>query len=249
MVWAYSIISVLAVSCVSMVGVLTLSFTLEKIRNALFLLVSFAAGALLGDAFLHLLPEVIEGAGGLEITHSLYILGGIALFFVVEKIIHWRHCHEPADEKSHIHPFAITNLVGDAVHNFIDGVVIGASYLVSIPLGLATTLAVIFHEIPQEISDFGVLIHGGFTKTQALVVNFISALTAVFGAIIALSLGAFADGLIVPMLSVTVGVFVYIAGADLIPELHKELKVRKSIAQFLAFLAGIGVMMLLLMLE
>lgn len=248
MSWAYTLISVLAVSCVSMVGVITLSFTLEKIRNLLFLLVSFAAGALLGDAFLHLLPEVIEQVGGLERTHSLYILGGIALFFVVEKIIHWRHCHEPAAE-NHIHPFAITNLVGDAVHNFIDGIVIGASYIVSIPLGIATTLAVIFHEIPQEISDFGVLVHGGFTKTQALVVNFISALTAIFGAIVALSLGALAQDIVIPMLSLTVGIFIYIAGADLIPELHKELKAHRSLAQFAAFLAGIGVMFALLFLE
>lgn len=249
MVWTYSLLSILAVSCVSMVGILTFSFTLEKIRNALFLLVSFAAGALLGDVFLHLLPEITKSTGGITHAQSLYILGGIALFFVVEKIIHWRHCHQPAGDASHIHPFAITNLIGDGLHNFIDGIIIGASYMVSIPLGLATTLAVIFHEIPQEISDFGVLIQGGFTKTQALVVNFISALTAVLGAILALSLGIFADTFVLPMMAFTVGIFIYIAGADLIPELHKELKVQKSIAQFFAFLAGIGVMMLLLALE
>lgn len=249
MAWAYSIISVLAVSCVSLVGVLTLSLTIEKIQRLLFVLVSFAAGALLGDAFLHLLPEIVEATGEITFAQSLYILGGIALLFVVEKIIHWRHCHEPTGDTSHIHPFAITNLLGDALHNFIDGIIIGASYLVSIPVGLATTLAVIFHEIPQEISDFAVLLHGGFTKTQALVVNFISALTAIVGTVVVLSLGSIAENLVLPALAFTVGVFIYIAGADLIPELHKELKVKKSIAQFFAFLAGIGVMMLLLVLE
>src|SRR3989338_3142395 len=184
LLWLYSLVSVLAVSCVSMVGVLTISFTIEKIRRMLFLLVSFAAGALLGDVFLHLLPEIIEETGELALAQSIYILGGIALLFVIEKIIHWRHCHEPvSDDTSHIHPFAITNLVGDSLHNFIDGLIIGGSYMVSIPVGLATTLAVIFHEIPQEMSDFAVLIHGGFTKSQALVVNFISALTAVIGTV------------------------------------------------------------------
>src|SRR3989338_3600079 len=187
-VWIYSLASVLIVSLVSFVGVLTLSIKTEKLKKILLYLVSFSAGALFGDAFIHLLPEIVEEAGfGLNI--SIYVMVGIGVSFVIEKFIHWRHCHLP-NTKGHVHPFAMMNLFGDGIHNFIDGLIIGASYLASIPVGIATTLAVIFHELPQEIGDFGVLLHGGFSKARTLFFNFVTALTAVLGAAVSFILQA-----------------------------------------------------------
>src|SRR3989344_5572339 len=162
---AYTLISVLIVSLISLVGVLTLSLKASTIKKWLIYLVSFSAGALLGDVFIHLLPEIAEEPGfGLDI--SLYILSGILFSFIVEKVINWRHCHHPTT-KEHPHPFVLMNLFGDFLHNFVDGLIIGASYLASIPVGIATTIAVVLHEIPQEIGDFGILLHGGFSKNKA----------------------------------------------------------------------------------
>lgn len=242
----YTLLSVLAVSVISLIGVVTLSINSKKLNKILIYLVSFAAGALLGDVFLHLIPELIEDNSFTTKT-SFLVLGGILLFFIIEKIVHWQHCHIPQNT-SHSHPFAVTNLVGDGVHNFLDGIIIGASYLVNIPVGIATTIAVIFHEIPQEIGDFGVLLHGGFSKSKALLFNFLSALTAVAGgllAVLASDLVSITEYLI-PM---AIGGFIYIAGSDLIPELHKNFQIKKSIIQIFAFILGIAVMALLLLLE
>jgi len=244
-VWAYTLISVFLVSIFSLVGILTFSIRVEKLNKILIYMVSFAAGALLGDAFIHLLPEVIEQAGfGLNI--SLYVLLGIGVSFIVEKIIHWHHCHVPITDE-HVHPFAMMTLVGDMVHNFIDGIIIGASYLINIPVGIATTVAVIFHEIPQEISDFGVLIHGGFSKAKALFYNFLTALTAILGAVIALLIGNNIANVTTFLIPFAAGSFIYIASSDLIPELHKaEFELKSSLLQFLAISLGVTVMLLLL---
>lgn len=246
-VWIYSLVSVLIVSLISFVGILTLSINTKKLRKILLYLVSFSAGALFGDAFIHLLPKIIEEVGfGLNI--SIYVLFGIAFSFIIEKFIHWRHCHIPHSEE-HIHPFAMMNLFGDGVHNFIDGLIIGASYLVSIPVGIATTLAVILHELPQEIGDFGVLLHGGFSRAKALLFNFVTALTAVFGAVISLFISSYVENITTFLIPFAAGTFIYIAGSDLIPELHKEVKVKKSIFQFIAIVLGVLVMLLMLQLE
>ncbi len=244
----YSIISVLIVSLVSFVGLFALSINADKLRKILIYLISFSAGALFGDAFIHLLPEAIKEFGfGTNV--SLYILSGIVIFFVIEKVIQWRHCHTPISE-NHVHPFAYMNLIGDAFHNFLDGLIIGASYLLSIPAGIATTLAIIFHEIPQEIGDFGVLIHGGFSRGKALLFNFFSALTAFLGAVISLLLSNFSTDVEAFLIPLAVGGFIYIAGSDLIPELHKnmhkETVVKKSLLQLIAFILGILVMLALL---
>ncbi len=247
MVWIYTLGSVALVSLISLIGIFALALTDAKLRKILTYLVSFAAGALFGDAFFHLLPEAVEKEG-FSAGLSISVLSGIIFFFIVEKIIHWRHCHLPIT-KEHTHPFALMNLIGDLVHNFIDGLIIGVSYLVSIPVGIATTVAVILHEIPQEISDFGVLLHGGFSKGKALWYNFLTSLSAVIGALLALIIGAKAgavESIIVPLAA---GGFIYIAGADLIPELHKEVEVKKSIAQIATIILGIAVMFLLTFLE
>ena len=243
----YSLISVFVVSLVSFVGVLTLAVNQKKLKSILLYLVSFSAGALFGDAFIHLLPEAFENHGfGLNI--SIWILLGIIFFFIVEKFVHWRHCHA-IPSKEHIHPFAITNLFGDALHNFIDGLIIAGSYLVSIPVGVATTIAVVLHEIPQEIGDFGVLLQGGFTRAKALLLNFLVALTSVLGTIIGLLLSFKIENLTSYLIPFAAGGFIYIAGSDLIPELHKEVKISKSIVQLLMFLFGILIMIGLVFLE
>ncbi len=245
--WLYSLVSVIIVSLISFAGVLTLSFKHEKLKKVLIYMVSFSAGALLGDAFIHLLPEIVEESG-FTLQVSIYLLLGIAISFIIEKVVHWRHCHLPTS-REHPHPFAVMNLFGDALHNFIDGLIIGASYLVSIPVGIATTLAVILHEIPQEIGDFGVLLHGGFSKSKALFFNFLTALTAILGVVIALILSNSVENLTTFLIPFAAGGFIYIAGSDLIPELHKEVSLKSSILQLVLFILGILVMMALLLLE
>jgi len=246
-IWIYSLVSVFAVSLISLIGVFVLKLKIEKLRKILLLLVSFSAGALLGDAFIHLLPEAVE-ENGFTLNLSFYILIGFLLFFVIEKFIHWHHCHlEP--EHCHPHTFAYMNLFGDSVHNFIDGLIIGASYLVSIPVGIATTLAVIFHEIPQEIGDFGVMVHGGFSTKKALFMNFLTALTAIIGVVIAIVLSSHLENISGFLIPFAAGGFLYIAASDLIPELKKETKISKSILQFITFILGILVMYSLIFFE
>ena len=245
-IWTYTLISVIVVSAISFIGVLTLSMEERKLRKVLIYFVSFSAGALFGDAFLHLLPEAVEN--GFTVNISLYVLLGILIFFVLEKVILWRHCHFTLHGPQECYPFAYTNLVGDGLHNFIDGIIIAASYIVSIPVGIATTVAVILHEVPQEIGDFGILLHGGFSKRGALMVNFFTALTSVLGAIITLLLIGVVENLTLILIPIAAGGFIYIAGSDLIPELHKETKISKSISQLIAFVLGIAVMFALLFL-
>lgn len=239
-IWVYSLASVLIVSLISLIGVLTISIKPKKLNKFLIYLVAFSAGALFGGAFLHLLPEVIEQFS-YTLNFSYLILGGVVLFFILEKVIHWQHCHFP-HSKGHVHSFAIMNLMGDGFHNFLDGLIIGASYLVSVPSGIAATIAVGFHEIPQEIGDFGVLVHGGFSKTKALVLNFASALVAVVGVVIALSLSNLVEGIQYYIVPVAIGGFIYIAGSDLIPELHKKFTIKSAFLQLIAFVSGILVM-------
>jgi len=247
-VWVYSLVSVVMVSLIAFVGILTFSLKEEKLGKILLYLVSFAAGSLLGGAFIHLLPEAVEKFG-FTVFISLSVLAGIITFFILEKLIHWRHCHIPTSEK-HPHPFAYMNLVGDGVHNFIDGLIIAGSYLVSIPLGLTTTLAVILHEIPQEIGDFGVLVHGGFKRRKALFLNFLTALTAVVGTVVALSLSIFVENLTLFLLPFAAGGFIYVASTDLIPELHKgSYETKKSLLQLITFVLGILIMLSIVLLE
>lgn len=247
MQWIYPILSVFLVSVVSFIGLWTFAIKNGHLHKIILYLVSFSAGGLLGDAFIHLLPETTQAGFGLQV--SLLVLFGILLSFIIEKII-WRHCHVHHCHAEHHHarpqPFAYLNLIGDGVHNFIDGLIIGASYLVSVPVGISTTLAVILHEIPQEIGDFGVLVHGGFKPLRALFFNFLTGLVAVLGTLVALAMrNTNIEQYLVPFAA---GNFIYIACTDLLPELHKSVKTSESIKQVLSFLLGIGVMVLLLIL-
>ena len=245
--WLYSIISVVIISLISLIGLVTLSIKKSLLKKALLFLVSLSAGALLGGAFIHLIPESMERFTS-PLVVSLLILGGIILFFILEKLIHWRHCHIPTSSR-HPHPLAIMNLVGDGLHNFIDGLIIGASYLVNIPLGVTTTLAVILHEIPQEIGDFGVLVYSGFKRIKALFMNFLTALVAILGTIIALIIGSRAEVFSVILLPIAAGGFIYIASADIMPELHKTCEPTKSLFHLIGLIIGILLMLVLILLE
>jgi zinc and cadmium transporter len=250
----YTIISVIVVSLVSFVGIITLFFRKKKIDSLLLILVSISAGTLFGGAFFHLIPEAVEESGSFSVSISFLILAGITIFFLLDKLIHWRHSHT---ESSLIHTtkenkpsVAYLNLLGDGFHNFLDGLIIAGSYLVSIPTGIATTIAVVIHETPQEIADFGVLMYSGLSKWKALLFNFFSATLAIAGAIVGLILGTQSEIFMVAIVPFAGGAFIYIAGSNLIPELlRKNHGLKILLQQFLAFVVGIIIMYGLLFLE
>lgn len=243
--------AVLLVSAVSFIGILGLSKK-GLIQRALLPLVSFAAGALLATALLDLLPEALEGAEamGLE-AHALFpwVLGGVVSFFALERLLHWHHHHSlehVAEHEEHHHTqramkaLPWLNTIGDFIHNALDGLAIAASFLIDPALGIATTVAVIAHEIPQEVSDFSLLLFSGWTARKALALNFLSALGAVLGALAAFSFGSATQA--VPLLAAFAGgALLYIATADLVPELHKEQRLGRSVVQLALFLAGIAI--------
>ncbi len=250
--WIFSLVSVGIVSLVSLAGLATLSQNEARTRRLAAFLVSFAVGALLGDAFIHLIPQAFK-QDMVTLGPSLLILGGMLLFFVVEKLLRHEHgvLHRYHHPEAHTRPeLAAVNVLGDAVHNFIDGVLIGGSYLVSPALGLATTVAVLFHEIPQELGDFGILIHSGLSVRRAVLLNLASASVAILGAVAALLLGAVSGAAVTTVLMpVTAGGFVYIAAADLIPELQHDRSGRGLLSQVGLISLGMGVMGLLAILE
>ncbi len=233
------LISVFIVSAISLVGVITIFFKHKTVDRFMFLAIAFAAGSLLGAAFLDLLPEAMaEGAGPGMLAYALF---GMLAFFVMEKLLYWRHCHEG---KCEVHTFTYMSLIGDAIHNFIDGMIIAASFLASVPLGITTTVAIVLHEIPQEIGDFSILLHGGFSKGKALLYNFLIALTAVLGALSVYFFAPHVQGLPLILVPFAAGGFIYIAAVDLIPELHKETDIRRSALQLALLSAGIAIIWL-----
>ena len=257
---AAALLSVLAISLASLAGALTLSLGRARLERVIFLLVAFAVGAMLGGALLHLIPESYEALGGGPET-GLLVLTGVVAFFVLEKFLHWRHQHGAPEAlegaSGHVHhghahgpdtaaPFALVNLVGSVAHNVIDGAIVAAAYLVSIQTGIVTTLAVMLHEIPQEIGNFGVLVYGGYPPRKALAYNFVAGLGGLLGAGLVLVLGAGVEGLEQWLLPITAGAFLYIAGSDLIPELNRRhsYPATKAVGQLVMMLLGIAVMAL-----
>lgn len=262
-VWLSAIVSILVISLVSFVGVFTIGINSDKLKKILIYFISFSAGALFGDAFIHLFPEIIE-KWGFNLEISIYLLIGILIFFILEKVVHFQqyHCHgdeccenelvespHKSHNKKHVHSFAFMSLIGSSLHNFIDGTIIAASYLVSFQLGFATSIAVFLHEIPHELGDYSILVHGGFAKSRALFVNFISALVSLVGAIFTFLLSSYIPNLQMILVPLATGGFIYVAGSDLIPELHKVGGIKTSIIQVLTFILGILVMASLLLLE
>jgi len=245
--WLYAIVSVVLVSVLSLIGLATISVSESKLKQTIFVMVGLATGSLFGDAFIHLIPQSFLRSGK-QVETSLFILAGLFIFFALEKFLLWRHEHtlEFAD---HIHPVGYMNLFADAIHNLIDGMIIGSSYLVSLPIGIATTLAVISHEVPHELGNFFVLIYAGFSRKRALLFNFLSACTAILGTLMALLIGSTVESFSAAVLPFAAGGFIYIAGSDLVPELHKETSFPKSVIQMIAMGAGIGLMWCLTLLK
>lgn len=228
----------IADSLLGLIGVVTLWMNQKKLNSIVFILVAFSAGALLGGGFFHLFAEALNN---FQTMDALYLfIAGFIMFFILEKALFWHHCHKGVCD---VHPYSYLILLGDALHNFIDGLVIAASFFVSVPFGLITTLMIISHEVPQELGNFGILIHGGFKKMKALFYNFFAQLTCIIGGIA----GFFASGAtnfsnyLIP---IAAGGFIYIAASDLIPELHDEKILKKSILSFMVFLAGLAFMIL-----
>lgn len=260
MIILYTLASVAVVSAVSLVGIGALMLQKNALQRALFVLIAIAAGALFGDALIHLIPEALES--GLPAAHvSLAVLAGIMAFFILEKFLRWKHTHEldnhlysnaPHDEigaGAHVHPVGHLILVSDALHNAIDGVVIAVAYLVSVPTGIATTIAVILHEIPQEISDFGLLLHAGYSHRRAIALNFVSALFAVLGAAAVFAFGSTLENALPLLAAFAAGNFLYIAGTDLVPEIHKTSSPKRSVIQLVSLCAGVAIMFALLWVE
>lgn len=248
----YAILSAIGISLLSLLGIIFFLVEETLIRKSLLYFVSFSTGALFGDVFLHILPDLAEGKG-LTIRVMLFLLSGILFSFAVEKVIRWRHCHtlpesEP-EQGHHHHPVGIMSALGESVHNFIDGVVIGASYLVSVPLGVATTLAIIFHEIPHEIGNVAVLLHSGFPRRKALLINLLSASAAIVGTVGVLLASRAFTSVTDFLLPFAGGNLLYIAASDLIPELHKQTGLRQGAIQLLLMVGGMASMYLIRYLE
>ena len=246
MIELFILLSVAVVSLASLVGIATLSLKAGILKKILNVLVALGAGTLIGGAFFDLIPGAVNLAGN---AAFLYMVYGIIIFLVLEKLIHWHHHHHvlAKEEQDHLHkepvkPFAYLNLLGDAVHNFLDGTIIAASYYISLELGIVSTIAILLHEIPQEIGDFGILIQGGLSTKKALIYNFLVALTAVAGAFAVMVLGPIAGNFEIAMISIAAGGFLYIALANLIPELQHETKPRNIILQVLFLLLGIALL-------
>jgi zinc and cadmium transporter len=239
-VWIGALGSTLLVSLLSFSGILLLAMRTKQLKKMIFILVSFAVGALFGNAFFMLIPEsfhqIVDGQ-----TIGILVISGLIVMFVLEKFIHWHHNHNVTDEEVKA-PLGYISLITDSLHNFTDGVLIAAAWMVSPEVGIATTLAVIVHEIPQEISDFGVLLHAGFSKRKALFLNFIAASSAILGGVLTLTLGSVSEKILTYILPFAAGGFIYLAGSDLIPELNRERSVKKSMIQFAAIVAGLALM-------
>ena len=241
----YILVSTFLISLIALLGAITL-FLKEKLLNKILLiLVAFSAGALIGGAFLHLIPEAVEKAGVGEaalLNLFLYLISGFCAFFILENFIKWHHHH--AVSHPEIMPFSYLILVSDGIHNFIDGLIIAASFVVSFPIGIATTLAVALHEIPQEIGDFGVLIYGGIKRIQALFLNFLSAVLAIFGGFFGFLLSGKIGDSVVFLLPFAAGTFIYIASSDLLPEIKHKESFKRTLIHFFVFLLGIFLMLL-----
>lgn len=235
-VWALG--ASILISLVSLAGALTLFLNEKSLNKVLLLFVGFGAGGLIGGAFLHLLPEALEKT---QETSGVFlnVILGFVFFFILERYLYWRHCHKGNCD---VHAFTYLNLMGDGIHNFIDGLIIGAAFFTDRQLGIAASAAIIMHEIPQEMGDFGVLVYGGFSRFKALGFNFLSALTAVLGTAIGYLFASHTAAFSTVLLPIAAGGFIYIASCDLIPELHKEADIKKSTLSMLFFICGILLM-------
>ena len=236
--------STVFVSLISLIGVLTLALREKYLEKILLTLVALASGALMGGAFIHLLPEAVEKTDGQSVF--LWVLVAFVVFFIVEKFFQWRHCHK---EHCEIHSFGYMTLVGDGLHNFIDGLIIAAAFVESNSLGFVVTAVVILHEVPQEIGDFGTLLYSGFKKKKALLINFLSAVTAVVGGVIGYFWASSSENFINILIPFAAGGFIYIGASDLLPEIRKTTKIKESVGTMVMFILGIAIIYLMRFLD
>ncbi|RZN63348.1 ZIP family metal transporter [Methanonatronarchaeum sp. AMET6-2] len=230
------------IALLAWIGILTLALREKTFVKLINLLVAFAAGTLIAAAFIHLIPEAFHdlGVGHGELEAPLIIIGGFLFFFILEQYLNWHHCHKaPSDHEKT--PFSYMILIADGIHNFVDGILVGAAFLVDFSLGIVTAIGVAAHEIPQELGNFGILVYGGWEKIKALFVNFLAALLIVPGGIVAYLGAEIIDPIyIIPFAA---GGFIYIGAADLIPEIHDGESIKKSLLILLVFLLGIAVIL------
>jgi zinc and cadmium transporter len=239
------IFSTFLISLIALIGRLTLFVKEELMNRILLVLVALSAGGLIGGAFLHLLPEAISNVGASSsatLNLFLYVIIGFCTFFILEQFIEWYHEHYGLHKKK---PISYLILVSDTLHNFIDGLVIAGSFMIGIPTGLATTLAIALHEIPQEIGDFGVLVYGGFEKKRALIWNYFSAVTVILGGIAGYYLSNVIGEAAILLLPFAAGNFIYIAASDLIPEIKHGVGIKRNLVHFFTFVTGILLMLLI----
>jgi len=239
--WVF--LSTFAISAIAVIAILGLYLKERFLNKILLILVGLSAGAMMGGAFLHLIPEAVEEAEGS--FPYLLVIAGFVVFFLIERVLHWRHCHKG---KCNVHSFGYVNIIGDSIHNFLDGIIIATSFTVSFEIGIITTIVVASHEIPQEIGDFGVLVYAGFKKGKALALNYLAASTVILGGVIGFYLSEI-EKFVLFILPLAAGGFIYIAASDLIPEIKKEESTKKIILPFIVFLLGIGAMYLLTFFE
>jgi len=238
------IISTLLISIFSLIGIFTIFMQKRTLHSIINYLVAFSIGGLIAGAFFNLIPEAELKLSSQ--TTFIFVSLGLLLFFLIEKVLHWRHCHK---DNCTVHSFAYTSLVGDSIHNFLDGIVIAAAFLVDFKVGLATSLAIIIHEIPQELGDFGVLIRAGFTKQKALLYNLLTALLCVLGGILGFVFLQSIEFIIPYVIAITAGGFIYVAVSDLIPEIRNEMSLKKSLINILIIAIAIAIMVLIGKLE
>jgi zinc and cadmium transporter len=242
-IWINAIASTIVVSLISITGIFFLALKTDKLQKIVFILVSIAVGALLGNVFFHLIPESFETIENKGLI-AILVLSGILSFFIMEKFLHWQHGHDVGHMDQHPKSYGYISLFADGLHNFTDGILIAAGWMAGPEIGMATTLTVVIHEIPQEISDFAILIHAGFTAKRALWLNFYAALTAVLGTIITLMIGTRVESFSHWVLPVAAGGFIYLAGTDLMPELNKDRSSRNSLIQLVMIIAGLALIYL-----
>jgi len=245
MTLVYIILATIVVGLISLVGAVFIAFKLD-VKKLTFYLISLASGTMLGGAFIHLIPESLEVQK--PRVALLLVSLGVFIFFVLEKFLIWRHCHHHQLMEDHKRATTANMvLAGDAVHNFIDGVIIGSSFMVSPKFGVSITLAIILHEIPQELGDFGVLVHGGYSVGNALLANFLISLTAIAGAVVTYFFLGIAPQMQSYIIPIVAGGFLYIALADLIPQLHEFTTASQTYRQIALLLGGFSLMFLTLL--
>ncbi|QDT01948.1 Zinc transporter ZupT [Rubripirellula lacrimiformis] len=237
---AWIITSGILMSCIALVGAVTLLMTQSALDKILLPLVAFAAGSLIGGAVLHMLPAAVTATNN-DFSLYLWLLAGFMCFFALEQFLNWHHSHSSDPKSVDRQPLTYMILIADALHNFIGGMSVAASFLISVPLGITAWLAAAAHEVPQELGDFGVLVHGGWDSRKALLFNFLSAWTFLLGGLIAYLAADHIE--VVFLVPFAAGNFIYIAAADLIPEIKKSNEVKRNLIHFLAFSLGIGLLL------